>query len=108
MLISFTYTTVNQETLEAADTLLDKSLELARIAGDDTAIETDINPALALGSLDLLLQAVHGGGGRDGIERHINDSSHTAKGSGLGACVEALPFRAARLVQVNVRINQAG
>jgi hypothetical protein len=103
-----TYTTVNQEALEATDTLLNKSLELFGIAGDNTTIEANIHPTFTLSSLNLLLQTVHSSGGWDSIERHINHSSDTAKGSSLGAGVEALPFGTARLVQVNMSIDQTG
>lgn len=87
---------------------MDQSLELIGIAGDDTTIEAYIDPAFTLRSLNLLLQTVHGGRRRDGIERHINDRSDTTKGRSLGAGVEALPFRAAGLIQVNMGIDQTG
>lgn len=101
-----TYTTVNQETLETAHALLDEGLEVTGIAGDDAAVEADINPALVLGSLDFFFQRSHRGGGWDGIEGHVNHSSDAAKGSGLGAGVETLPFRAARLIQVDMGVHQ--
>lgn len=100
-----TYTTVNEESLEAPYTLLDESLELASITRDDAAIETDIHPALALSSLDLFVQSTDSSGRWDGIEWHINDCSDTTKGSGLSAGIEAFPFGTARLVQMNVGIN---
>lgn len=103
-----TYTTINQKTLEATDTLVDQALELARVTGNDAAIEADINPALALGSLDLFMQAGHSGCGRDSIQRHVNYSSDTAKGGSLGAGVEAFPLGAAGLIQMNVSIDQTG
>lgn len=102
------YSTIDQETLEATDTFVDKALQFAGITGDDTAIEAHINPALAMGRRKLLMQSGHGGSGWDGIQRHINDGGDTTKGGGLGAGVEAFPFGAAGLVQVDVSIDQAG
>lgn len=103
-----TYTTINQETLEATNTGVNQTLEIGIISGNDTAIEANIHPALTRGSLDLLVQVGHSGSGRDGIQRHVNHGGDTTKGSSLGAGVEALPLGTARLVQVNVSIDQTG
>lgn len=88
--------------------MVNEGLQFASVAGDDAAIEADIDPTLALGSIQLLPETCHGGGGRDSVQRHVNDGGDTTKGSSLGACIEALPFGAAGLVQVNMGINQAG
>jgi len=103
-----TNATIDEETLKATNTGVDEALQVGIVAGDDAAVEADIDPALAGGSRDLLIQVGHGGGGRDSVKRHVNDGSDTAKGRGLGAGIEALPFSTAGLIQVNVSIDQAG
>jgi hypothetical protein len=102
-----TYTRVDEETLEATDAGLNERQQLVRVPGDDTAIKADINPALALAGSKLHLEPLEGGGGRDGIQGHVDDGGDTARGGGLGTRLEALPLGAARLVEVDMCIDQA-
>lgn len=83
-----------------------QSPQFGRIFRDYPTIEPNIHPTLTLCSLEFLLQSSDSGGGRDGVQRHINDRRHTPKGSSLGAGIETLPFSPARLVQMDVSINQ--
>lgn len=83
-------------------------MEILGVAGDDAAIEADVDPALAVRGTQLLLEVGDGGGGGDGIQRHVDDGGDAAKGRGLGAGIEALPLGAAGLIEVNVRIDEAG
>jgi hypothetical protein len=99
-------TRLDQETLESSNTSLDEREELIGIARDDTTVETDINPTLALTRSKLLLEAVKGSGGRNGVQRHVNHSGDTTTGSSTGTSPEALPLSSTRLVQVNVSIDQ--
>lgn len=100
------YPTVDEEALEATDTMLNERLELGGISRDDTPIEADIDPAFTLGSLDLLLEASDGGSGRDGIQGHIHDGGDTTKGRSLGSSIETLPFCPARLIEMDMGIDQ--
>jgi hypothetical protein len=101
-----TYTRLDQETLESSNTSLDERKQLIGIARDDTTVETDINPTLALTRSKLLLEAVEGSGRRNGVQRHVNHSGDTTTGSSTGTSPEALPLSSTRLVQVNVSIDQ--
>jgi hypothetical protein len=99
-------TRLDQESLESSNTSLDEREELIGIARDDTTVETNINPALALACPKLLFKAVKGGGGRNGVERHVNHSRYTTAGSSTGTSPEALPLSSTRLVQVDMSIDQ--
>lgn len=87
---------------------MNEGFEFRCISGDNTTIKPHIHPTLALRRLDLLLKGSNSGGGRDGVQRHINDGRDASKGSRLSAGIEALPFSAARLIQMDMSINQAG
>ena len=105
---SETYTTVNQEALEPPYTFFYKSLKLARITWDDPTIETDVDPALALGSLDFDLQIFYCSRRRDGVEWHVNNGGYTSKGGSTSASPEAFPFRAPRLIEMYMSVYQTG
>jgi hypothetical protein len=47
-------------------------------------------------------------GGRDAVERHVDDRGDAASRCGGGRGREALPVRAARLVDVDVAVHQSG
>jgi hypothetical protein len=51
------YSTLYEEPLEASHTRFHKRKQLIGIPWDDTSIEPNIDPALSLRSLDLLLQS---------------------------------------------------
>lgn len=102
----YTYPAVNEEALEATNTFVDKALELIGIARDDTAIEADINPALALSGSEFLMEIRNSGGRWDGIQWHVHDGGDTAKGSGLSAGIETFPFGTTWLVEVDMSVNQ--
>src|SRR5690606_30311319 len=71
-------TRLDQEALESTNAGLDEWNEILLIAWNNTAIESNINPALALSSLLLGLQVLEGGGRRNGIEWHINDCCNSS------------------------------
>ena len=101
-----TYTTVTQETLEASHTSVYQALKILVISWNDTAIEADINPALALGSIDFNVEVLDSGGRWDSVQRHVDDSSDTSKSSSFGTGPKALPFCAPRFVEMYVSIYQ--
>lgn len=105
---SETYTTVNEESFKPTHTLMNEGFEFGGIPGDNTTIKPHIHPTLALRRLDLFLKGSNGGGGRDGIQRHINDGSDASKGGRLSAGIEAFPFSAAGFIQMDMSIDQAG
>ena len=99
---------LDQEALETADTGLDEGKQLVGVAGDHAAVEANIDPALVLGSSEFYLEAVKGGGGRDGVQGHVDDGGDTARGCRPRAGRETFPFCAAGLVEVNVGVDKAG
>jgi hypothetical protein len=64
--------------------------------------------ALAGGGLALALQRRRRGGRRHAVERHVDDGGDAAGGGRPGGGVEALPVRAAGLVDVDVRVHEPG
>lgn len=101
-----TYTRFDEEALEAADAHLDQGKQLTGVPGDDTAIEPDVDPALAAARLQFLLKALDCRRRRDGVERHIDDRGHAAARSGPRPCPEPLPLGPPRLVEVNMGIDE--
>jgi hypothetical protein len=85
---------------------MDKGFKFMRIAGDDTTKKADVYPAFALGCSDFCFQVRNGRGGWDGIQGHIHDGGDPTESSSLSAGVEALPFCAARLIEVNMSVDQ--
>jgi hypothetical protein len=101
-----TYSTVAQETFEAADTFFDQSFQVTRIAGDDTAVEADIDPAFASRCFTLDLEVLDCSGRRDSVKWHVDDSGDTTEGRGLGTGPETLPFCSAGLVEMYMGVDQ--
>jgi len=54
------------------------------------------------------MKVLDGSSRRDSIQRHVNDSSDTAKGSSPGTSPEAFPFCPAWLIEMYMGINQSG
>ena len=98
---------VQQEALEAEDALVVQRAQVGLVARDGAAPEPDIDERLVLGHLALELEVLHRGGGRDGVQRHVDDGGHAAGRGGPGGGGEAFPFGAARLVDVDVGVHQA-
>lgn len=87
---------------------MDKGLELGSIPRDNAAIEANINPALALSGLELLLEGGNSCCRRDGVQRHVDDGGDASEGRSLGTSIESLPFSTAGFVEVDMGIDQAG
>ncbi|KAJ6441077.1 LOW QUALITY PROTEIN: hypothetical protein O9K51_06871 [Purpureocillium lavendulum] len=102
-----TYARLDQEALEAADASVDERAQVVGVAGDDAAVEADVDPALAPAGAQLLVEVGDGGGGGDGVEGHVDDGGDAAAGRGARARPEALPLGAAGLVEVDVGVDEA-
>jgi hypothetical protein len=75
------------------------------IPRDYAAIEADVNPALPLAGGQLFVEPIQRGGGGDRVQRHVNDGGDAPRSGSSSSGVEALPFRPARLVEVNVGVD---
>jgi hypothetical protein len=95
-----------QEGLEADHPGVVEAAELAGVAGHGPAPEGDVDVQLAVGGLALGLQSGDVHGGRDRVERHVDQGGDAAGGGGQGGAGEALPFRPAGLVDVHVAVDQ--
>ena len=97
-----------EKALEAADAGVRQRLEIGGVARDDTAPESDVHMALACGGLSLRLERRHGRRRRNAVERHVDERRDPAGGRRARRRLEAFPVSAARLVDVHVRIDEAG
>lgn len=77
------------------------------ISRNNASVKSDINPALSLRRLDLLVQPCHRCRGRDGIEGHVNDGGNSSSCGGLCARLESLPFCPPWLIEVYVCIDKS-
>lgn len=97
---------MNQKPLKTTNSFTDESFKFTSIPRNNTTIEPNIDPTLTKGSINLLLKTSNRSSRGNSIKGHIHDGSNATKGSSLSARVEALPFRAARLVQMHMGIDQ--
>lgn len=102
-----THSRLNHETLEASNTSFNQRLQLVGIPGNYTTIEADIDPALSPASLELLLETMESGGGRNGVERHVNNRCYTSTGSCASASPETLPLSSTGFVEMDMSIHQS-
>lgn len=101
-----THPALYKKTFESPHTRLHKREKLVGIPRNYASIKSNIDPALTLRSLDLLVQPRDGCGGWDGIQGHINDRCNPSRRGGLGASLEALPFCPPRLIEMYVRVDK--
>ena len=97
-----------EEALEAVDACVVQRLEVLHVVGQGPAPEADVDVRLAAGDVLLGAQVVHRRRGRQGVEGHVDEGGDAAGGRGAGGGPEALPLGAARVVHVDVRVDQAG
>ncbi|GAA3212995.1 hypothetical protein GCM10020256_12830 [Streptomyces thermocoprophilus] len=97
-----------QEGLEAEDAGLVQRAEVLDVVGQGAAPEADVDVGLVPGRLLLDAQVVHGGGGRQGVQGHVHEGGDAAGRRGAGGGPEALPRGAARVVDVDVGVDEAG
>ena len=97
-----------QEALEPEDALVVQAAQVVDVAGDGAAPEADVDVAAPVRGLPLDLQRVDRAGGRQAVERHVQDRRDAARRGGPGGRREPLPFGAAGLVDVHVGVDEAG
>src|SRR5271156_5114863 len=102
----FLDSTVDEKAFEAPNTLPHQSLELPCIAWNYASVKADVNPTLALCSVDLLLESGYSSRGRNGIQWHVHHRRHSTKSRSLCASIEALPFCSSWLIEVDVSIDE--
>ncbi len=103
---------VDEKTFVAGDAGFGEwsEVQLVAVAGDafDSPPGAPVDPALAGGGRALGFEAGDGGSGRQAVEGHVDDGGDAAGGGGAGGGGEAFPFGAAGLVDVDVRVDEAG
>ncbi len=97
-----------QERLEAEDPGVVQCAQVLDVVGQGAAPEADVDVCLGRG--DGLLDAQVGDrrGGRDRVERHVDQGRDAAGGRRARGGPEALPLGAARVVDVHVGVDEAG
>jgi hypothetical protein len=97
-----------QEALEAEDPGVVQRAQVLEVVGQGAAPESDVDVRLV--GCDLLLDAevLHGGGRREGVEGHVDEGGDAAGRRRARGGPEALPCGAAGVVDVYVRVDQAG
>ncbi|GAA3039020.1 hypothetical protein GCM10020000_16630 [Streptomyces olivoverticillatus] len=78
------------------------------VGGQRAAPKADVHMGLGAchGLFDV--QVRHGRGGRQAVERHVDERGDASGGRGAGGGVEALPLGAAGVVHMDVRVDEAG
>jgi hypothetical protein len=97
-----------EEALEPEDTGLPQRPQVGEVAGHGAAPEAHVHARLLGRHLLLEAEVVDGGGGRDGVQRHVDDRGDAAAGGGRRRRREPLPLGAAGLVDVHVGVDDAG
>jgi len=97
-----------QEAFETEAAGIQQRSDVPRVPRHHAAPESDIHPALASCGCALRSVTFRRGGGGDAIERHVDQRGHPADSRRARRRGEAFPFRAARLVDVYMGIDQAG
>ncbi len=97
---------VDEKALEAAHARLREPGELALVARHDAAPESDIDTHCP-SPRALLFQAAYRGGRGHAVERHVDERRHAAGCGRARRGREAFPVGAARLVEVDVRVDDA-
>lgn len=101
-------TTGTKEALEANDASLNHIAQFVGIARNHSTPEGDIDEDLATGCVDLRSQVGHARRRWNGIQWHIADGGEASGSGSLRSRVKSLPFRSARFVDVDMRIDQPG
>ncbi len=96
---------VDEKALEAERPFVEQVPQHGVVSRHRASPQADIDAALAVHRLRLRQERGHRGRRRNGVERHIDDRRHSARGRGPGGRLEALPLRPPRLVHVDVRVD---
>jgi hypothetical protein len=99
---------IDEEALEPEHARLGHGPELARVARHHAAPEADVDPALPARGRALLRECLQRRRHGDRVERHVDQRGDASRRGALGGGAEAFPLGAARLVDVHVRVDDAG
>ena len=97
-----------QEALEPEHPVLVQRAQVRDVAGDGSTPEPHVHEALAARGGAFHLERLAGGGGGKGVQRHVDDRRDTTGCRCSGRRGETLPLGAPRLVDVHVRVDEAG
>src|SRR5207237_2496745 len=99
---------VDEKAFKSSNSLSSQSRNLCLVSWDYSAPGGPIYTALTMCSLSLRLKSAKRGSGRQAIQRHVNEQSVSSSCRRSGGGRESFPFGATGLVDVYVRVNQAG
>ena len=94
--------------LKPAHTRRSKSFDVALIILNNATPGRPIHTALALRRLPLRFKRRHARCRRKTIQRHVNQEGIASRSGRAGRGLEAFPIGSSRLIDVHVRIHQAG
>ena len=95
------------ERLEADRAAPVHRFELIEVPRHETAPEREVDPGGRGGGLHLALERLDVGCRRRGVQRHVDERRHPARGKRRRRGGKALPLGPARLVAVDVRVDPA-
>ena len=99
---------VQQEALEAEHAIVVQTAQIVGVAGNRAAPETDVDVRLARCGRALGVECFDVDRRRNRVQRHVDQRGDPARRRCAGSGVEPLPLGATRLVDVHMRIDQAG
>src|ERR1700688_880669 len=99
---------MDQKTLEASDSRACKLGDVLLIVGHHSSPSSPVHPAATFRSSPLGSQRVNAGSSRYAIQWHVHYAGNSAGGCSAGRGFESFPFRAARIIDVNVCVDKAG
>ena len=97
-----------RKALEAEHAGARERLEVGGVAGHDAAPEADVDVTSPGRGAPLGFERGDRGRGRNAVERHVDERGDAAGGRGERRRFESFPVGAARIVDVHVRIDEAG
>ena len=99
---------VAHERLEADHATVGELVEPVDVAGNEPAPECEVDERRAVGGRDLEVERGAVDRRRRRVQRHVEEARPTTGREGRAAGREPLPVGAARIVEVHVRIDDAG
>ena len=99
---------VDEEALVAEDAGAREREEVLLVVGDGSAPGRPVDEALAAGGFALGFECGDGGGLGQAVQRHVDEGGEASGGGGAGGGAEAFPLGASGLVDVDVRVDEAG
>ena len=99
---------VDQEAFESRHAGRGQGSQRVDVAAHYAAPGGPVHPGLAARGLALAFQGRHIDDLRRAVERHVDKRGHSAGGGGACCRRKAFPVRAARLVDMHMRVHQSG